>query len=129
MKEAKKSEIFIAEIDEKTLSTFIKFIYTGELEMSEEQSIQQMIYAVDEYKLPGFMNIFCSKMREETITGQAIADLLISAHRHEKGELREVAMEKIRARREVLKEKGFKEGMDQAPSSVFLDLIDLINDL
>ena len=129
MEEAKKGEIFIPEIDEKTLSSVIKFIYTGELEMSEDQNIQKMVYAGDKYDLPGFMNIFCSKMREETITGQAIADLLISAHRHEKGELREVAMEKIRAKREVLKEKGFKEGMDQAPSSVFLDLIDLINDL
>ena len=118
MEEAKKGEVFIEEIDEKTLSSVI---YTGQLEMSEDQNIQQMIYAVDKYDLPGFMNIFCSKMREETIT-----DLLMSAHRHEKGELREVAMEKIRAKREVLREKGFKKGKDQVPSSV---LLDLINDL
>ena len=123
MEEAKKGEIFIPEIDEKTLSSVV---YTGELEMSGDQNIQQMIYAGDKYDLPGFMNIFCSKIREETITGETVADPLISAHRHEKGELREVAMEKIRAQSEVLKEKGFKEGMDQAPSSVFLDLI---NDL
>ena len=126
MEEAKKGEVFIEEIDEKTLSTVIKLIYTGELEMSGDQNIQDMIWAGDKYDLPGFMNMFCSKMREAAVTGEDIADLLISAHRHEKGELREVAMEKIRARREVLKEKGFKEGMDQAPSSVFLDLI---NDL
>ena len=52
MEEAKKGEIFIPEIDEKTLSSVI---YTGQLEMSEDQNIQQMIYAGDKYDLPGFM--------------------------------------------------------------------------
>ena len=59
MEEAKKGEIFIPEIDEKTLSSVI---YTGQLEMSEDQNIQQMIYAVDKYDLSGFMSLFCSNM-------------------------------------------------------------------
>ena len=99
MEEAKKGEIFIPEIDEKTLSSVI---YTGQLEMSEDQNIQQMIYAVDKYDLSGFMSLFCSNMREETITGETVADLLMSSHRHEKGELRDVGMEKIRAKRASL---------------------------
>ena len=55
--------------------------------------------------------------------GERIADLLISAYWHGKEELRELAMERIRANREICREEGFKKRMEGAPI-----MIDLFND-
>ena len=42
MQEAKKGEIFVEEIGEKSLSILIKFIYTGELELGENPDILEL---------------------------------------------------------------------------------------
>ena len=53
MQEGKKGEIFVRDIDEKTLGSIIQFIYTGEVELSEDYDLEMLVYAADKYNLPG----------------------------------------------------------------------------
>ena len=62
-------------------------------------------------------------MRERDIKGDRIADLLISAYKHGKEELRELAVERIKADRLVCQEEGFKERMEGAPAAIWIDLL------
>ena len=40
-----------------------------------------------------------------------------------KEELRELAVERIKANREICKEEGFKERMEGAPATIWIDLL------
>ena len=113
----------------RRLSTpVVKYIYTGQLEMAEDQDLQMMIHTADKYQLPRLITLVCNQMREKDIKGERIADLLISAWLHRKEELRQLAVERIRANREILKEEGFKKRMEGAPNSIMIDLChDLID--
>ena len=126
MEEGRTGEMFIADIDEKTLGTLIKYVYTGQIEMAEDQDLRMMFNAADKYQLPRLITLVCNQMREADINGERIADLLISAYLHGKEELRELAVERIRANRKICQEKGFRERMEGAPISI---TIDLVNDL
>merc|ERR1711962_528493 len=106
--------MFVQDIDEKTLSTVIHFVYLSELEMSDDQDVQNLILAADMYDLPGLNALLSLKMDKKDLSGEAIADLLISADRHGAKDLREVAYNKIRAKRELCKEEGFSKKMKKA---------------
>ena len=123
MEEGKKGEMSIPDIDEKTLATVIRFIYTGQLEMGEDQDLQMIIHAADKYDLPRLVTLVVNQLKEVDIKGEMIADLLISGYKHGKEELKELAFEKIRANREITEQEGFKEKMDGACSNIWVDLI------
>ena len=125
MEEGKNGEMFIPDIDEKTLCTLIKYVYTGQIEMAEGQDLQMLIQAADMYQLPRLITLVCNQMREADINGERIADLLISAYKHGKEELRELAVERIRANREICEEDGFKERMDNfgAPATIWVNIL------
>ena len=120
-KEGKKGEIFVEGIDEKTLDCIIDFIYTGELDLEEEFDVQRLIWAGNGYLLPGFMEVLCSKMRwKVSLTGEMLAGLLISAQLHGSS-LKEVALERVKANRGLLKEEGFKKVMKEEDPSLCRD--------
>ena len=121
MQEASKGEIFVKEIDEKSLATIIHYIYTGELQLGKDPDIQMIAWAGTKYLLPGFMD-FLSQQVKGDLSGEMIADLLITAHRHEAGELRRIALDKIRGNREIFSDEGFRNGMEEAPPSFVMDL-------
>ena len=126
MEEGMKEEMFVKDFDEKTLSTVIHFVYLSELEMTDDQDVQKLILAADMYDLPGLRALLCLKMDKKDLSGEILADLLISANRHGAKDLREVAYKKIRAKRELCKEEGFRKKMKKADQSI---MIDLFNDL
>ena len=96
----------------RRLSTpVVKYVYTGQLEMAEDQGLQMMIHTADKYQLPRLITLVCNQMRERDIKGDRIADLLISAHKHGK-ELRELFVERISANRMIHQEEGYKKRMD-----------------
>ena len=123
MEEGRKGEMYIPDMDEKTLDTLIKYVYTDQLEMAEDQDLKTMIHAADMYDLPRLVTLVCKGMRRMDIKGKTIADLLILAHKHGKEELRELAVERIKANREICKEEGFKERMEGAPAIIWIDLL------
>ena len=85
MVEGRKGEMFVKDFDEKTLSTVIHFVYLSELEMSDDQDVQKLILAADMYDLPGLRALLCLKMDKKDLSGEILADLLISANRHGAG--------------------------------------------
>ena len=109
----------------RRLSTpVVKYVYTGQLEMAKDQDLQRMIHAADMYDLPRLVTLVCKQMKEVVdIKGETIADLLILAHKHGKEELRELAVERIKADRLVCQEEGFKERMEGAPAAIWIDLL------
>ena len=130
MKEARKNEIFVEEIDEKSMATVIHFIYTGELELElgEHPDIQRFAWAGTKYLLPGFMDLLTCQVKGDLqggLSGEMIADLLITAYRHEAGELRMLALHKTRANREIFSDPGFRMGMEKYPDI----LMDLLKDI
>ena len=65
----------------------------------------------------------CTKIREEEYDGQVLANLLMSAHRHESRELIEVVLSKIKTSRKILKDGKFRNTMEEAHvSPTILDL-------
>ena len=126
MEEASKSELFVEEIDEKTLATIIHFIYTGELELGEDPDIQTLAWAGTKYLLPGFMDLLSLQVKgnlQEGLSGEMIADLLITADRHESEYLRRTALDKIRSNREIFNDQGFRQGMEKAKPSIMIDIV------
>ena len=131
MKEAQKNEVFIEDIDAETLARMISFIYTGDFEVGEHFGehfdVQMVARAADKYEIKGLMELLCFKMKPFKVKNEFIADMLITADRYNSKELRDVAMDKLRADKNIVNEKGFRERMAQAENK---DLVfDLFKDL
>ena len=127
MVEAVKNEIYIEEIDAGSLEIMMNFIYTGDFQLGDTTDVQGVAYAADKYLIPGFMDLLCFKMRTENIKNEFIADLLIAADLHGSTELRTVALDKLRADRNIINEEGFRGRMMKAKNKHLI--FDLINDL
>ena len=126
MEEAKRGEVFVQEIGEKVLGAIINFIYTGELS-GDNLDVQMVANMADKYDMPAFMDVLCFKMKTEDIRREFIADLLISADRHDSKDLKNVALDKIRADREIINDKGFRKKLQNTENKNIL--FDLFNEL
>ena len=127
MKEAQKNEVFIEDIDGETLSSMISFIYTGDFEVGDKTDVQMVARAADKYDINGFLELLCFKMKTGNVKNDLIADMLITADRHNSKELRDVALDKLRAKRSIINEDGFRKRMKEAENMDIL--FDLFNDL
>ena len=76
MVEAATREILVTDIDCPTLEEMIHYIYTGVLS-DKKLDLQSIWYAADKYDVHGFEGALCSKMKNENIGGEQVADLLI----------------------------------------------------
>ena len=126
MKEARKGEIYIEDVDEGTLASMINFIYTGELS-GDNLDVQMVANMADKYDMPAFMDMLCFKMKSQDIRSEFIADLLISADRHDSKDLKNVALDKLRADREIINDKGFRKKLQNTENKNIL--FDLFNEL
>jgi len=114
------------EIDPETVRAMIHYIYTGEL-VGENLNVQKVSYAAGKYDMPGLMDLLCFKMKSKDIPGDFIADMLISADRHDSTDLKNVALDKLRANRDILNDKKFREKLQKAENKNIL--FDLFNEL
>ena len=117
-------EIVIREIDPKTLSAMIHYLYTGDL-IEEALDVQMVAHAAAKYRIPGFMDLLCFRlqMRKEELPGEMIADLLVAAHRYEAEGLRKIALAKIRADRKIISDEGFRKVMMKADPVIMIDIV------
>ena len=127
MKEAQKSQVFIEDLDAETLAIMITFIYTGDFEVDDNTDLQMVARAADKYDIKGLMDLLCFKMKTGNIKNYFIADMLITADRHNSRELRAVALDKLRADRSIMKQDGFRQRMMMAENKNLI--FDLVNDL
>ena len=93
----------------------IHYIYTGELaDAWQDLDIRDMAEAADFYDLPGWMELFCStlKYKNEEVSAVKVAEMIIVGSRYKNSAARKlmvVARNKIRERREITKDQGFRE--------------------
>ena len=124
MKEAREGEVFIEDIDEESLNTVITFMYTGDLEISSAINVQNLATAAEKYNLAGMMELLCVKLRnKDTIKPGTIADMLLTASRHDNKELRALVLDRVRADRGVLHQEEFRRGVNQVDVNIVLDLV------
>ena len=113
LREAREGEININTMNSNTLSSMIHYIYTGELADGwQDLDIQDMAQTADKYDLQGLMRLFCSKLESEEMSGAKVAEMIIAGSRYQHSEarqLREVARDKIRQRREITEDLAFRE--------------------
>ena len=103
MLEARKGEVIVRDMNSGTFAAMLHYLYTGELK--EGLDLNNMMYAADKYDLPGLKDLLFLKMKSEDIQDKFIPDLLILADKHQAGQLKKLAMEKIRANRKILREE------------------------
>ena len=127
LKEARKNEVFIEDIDAETLAMMITFIYTGDFEVGDDTDVQMVARAADKYDIKGFMELLCFKMKPFTVKNELIADMVITADRYNSKELRDVALNKLRANRDIMNEAGFRQRMMMAENKNLI--FDLFRDL
>ena len=126
MVEAAKGEIFVKDLGEKTLATILHYVYTGELELSEDSNIVELTWGGNKYLLPGFMELLGFRLQMmKQLKGKMVADLLIAAYRHGAEDLRKIALDRIRADREIISDEAFRKEMEmqRAPLSLMMDII------
>ena len=126
MQETGKGEIVIEEIDPKTLSSMIHYIYTGDL-VGDDLDVQMVACAANKYNLPGFIDLLCFKMKSEEVKSEYIADMLIAADQYDSQDLKDLALNKLRADRKILNDEGFRRKMDGAENRNII--FDLFNEL
>ena len=80
MIEGRTKEIYIEEVDEKTVEELINYIYTGDF-TGEDLNVQMVAWLADKYDLPGMMDLLCFRMNED-VEDENIADMLIAAGKH-----------------------------------------------
>jgi len=121
MMEGKTSEIYIKDVDEKTLKEMIHYIYTGEL-TGVDLDVQMVALMADKYDLPGMMDLMCFRMKEAEVEDEYIADMLIAARRHDSEELQKIAMDKLRTKKEILRDPTFRKKF-KGDQNILFDLI------
>ena len=83
MLEGRTKEIYIEEVDEKTVEEMIHFVYYGDFTGSD-LNVQMVAWVADKYDLPGMMDLLCCRMKDdEVVQPEIIADMLVAAGKHE----------------------------------------------
>lgn len=118
MVEVTTGEIIIRDIDCPTLKEVIHFIYTGELS-GKKVDLQNIWYAADKYDVNGLVEELCSKMKNENISGEEVADLLVISKRHNSDTAKKIALKKLKEDVTILQDEVFKARMTEASDVTF----------
>ena len=123
----REGEININTMNSNTLSSMIHYIYTGELADGwQDLDVQDVARAADIYDLPGWMELFCSALETEEVSGEKVADMIIAGSRYQHSEarqLRVVARDKIRKRKEITEDLAFREKLREEDHDVLFDFL------
>ena len=119
MLEAREGEVTVTDVDPGTFAAVLHYIYTGELDGEKDLDINRMIYAAEKYDLDGLKELLFLKMKSEDIQEEFIPDLLILADKYQASQIKKLALEKIRANRNVLEDLEFQKRMINSPHILF----------
>ena len=123
MKEEREGVIRIKEISHNTITAMMHFIYTGTLG-DNDLNIFDVAYTAEKYNLPGWVDELCRKLRtQEEVAEEMVANMVIASSGYQGARrLLEVAVDKIKARKEMVMTKEFREKFRDHQDSLF-DLI------
>ena len=132
-REAREGEININTMNSNTLSSMIHYIYTGELADGwQDLDLEDIAETSDKYDLSGWMEVFCSKLEtEREVSGEKVAEMIIVGSRYQHSaarELREVARDKIKEKREITEDPAFREKLRGEDDTVLFDFLAVMSD-
>ena len=131
MKEARKAVVNIKDINSSTLTSLIHFVYTGELaEGWKELDIEDMANAATKYDLAGWIDLLCSALKKEVVSGKKVAELIIVGSMFQDSaarQLRMVARDKIKERKEITEDLGFRERLRMEDYDVLFEFLPIIS--
>ena len=111
MKEEREGVVKIDDVTPDIITAMIHYIYTGKLG-DEDLNISDVAYAAEKYLLPGWVEELCSKLSAQEVTEEMVADMVIAGSGYSGArKLMEVAVTKIKARKEIVDSKKFREKM------------------
>ena len=120
MVEAARGEIF----GEKTLATILNCVYTEELKLGEDSDIVELALGGNKYLLSGFMELLTFRLQmKEKLSGKMVAGLFIAAHLHGAENLRKIALDRLRANREIVTDERFRLEMEGADPSIMMNIV------
>ena len=96
----------------------------------QDLDIQDMAETADKYNFSLWMGLFCSKLRTQVeMSGEKVAEMIIVGSRYKHSaarELREVARNKIKERREITEDPAFRESLRGEDPNVLFDFLAII---
>ena len=117
--EAERGTITVVDIEPDSFGVMLHYVYTGELEVERDLELQDVLNVADKYDLPGLKHLLFCKMKSEEIKVEFIPDMLILADRFQAGQLKELALKKICADKNILKDEEFRRKMENIPHILF----------
>ena len=138
--EARTGKINIPDIDARTMTRMIHYIYTGILtfllgEGHDEEDFNKIIYAAEKYQMPKMKTLAYFELAKQLdmakhsdfdlakhfdfgMPPQQVAEMLIIGEEYGSGELQEFAIQMIRASRRILEDQEFESKLRNHVKSV-----------
>ena len=117
--EAERGKITVVDVEPESFGVMLHYVYTGDLQPERDLELQDVLNVADKYDLPGLKQLLYCKMKSEDIKVEFVPDMLILADRFQAGPLKELAMEKIRADRKILKDEEFRRKLSNVQHIMF----------
>ena len=125
MKEAVDGEAVITDIDEKTLEEILNYLYSGKLS-GKDFAVKSLCYAAKKYELDHLMDLICERIRAVKLEAGELADVFISAEMFSKREMFDIAMEKLKENKGMLKDIKFVEKIKEWPDLLYRIIVLII---
>ena len=110
----KSFHVHKADVDEMCLEEILYYFYTGKLP-GQEFDVVSLCYATDKFQL----DLICEKLRNAKLGPAKVAEVFISAERFGKVKLYDIAMEKFKKNKEMLKDRKFEEKVKKYPELLY----------
>ena len=130
MREDREREVTLKHMNSSTVSSMIHYFYTGELADGwKDLDVRDVAETADQYDLSDWMMIFCSALETEEMSGEKVAEMMIVGTRYQHSAAREltmVARNKIRERREITRDLGFRERLRREDHDVLFEFLEIM---
>jgi len=122
MKESTTRKLIIEDVKKGTIDLLLEYLYTGDITKTVEND-SELIYVADKYEIRGLLELCFRKLPE--VDDKMVVDILIIADRHNLGDFKKVAMQRIlKNKAKFLKDKDFVTKINQTPS-ILMDFFQL----
>ena len=119
MREAVDGEAVIEDIDEKTLMKIIIYIYSGMFYIDEDCDILALCKAADMYQLHLLIDLITDELPALKLKPGDLADIFIAAEMINRKKMYEFAIDQLKKKKGILKDKQFEEKLKQFPEVLY----------
>jgi len=102
----------------------INYIYTRDFS-GGDLNVQMLAWLADKYDIPGMMELLLLRMKKDQVADPGkVADMLITAERHNSDVLKKIALDKLRKNKEMLRNPAFLGKLSQnIMTDLFMEFI------